>query len=48
MQESARKQRYYRKRYFRKNRITTKQCKSILRKDRESKKIYNTQLNRIL
>ncbi len=48
MRESARKRRYYRKRYFRKNRTTTKQCKSISRKDRESKKIYNIQLNRIL
>jgi len=41
MQESARKQYYYKKRYFRKNRTITEQCKSISRKDRESKKIYN-------
>ncbi len=48
MQESARKQYYYKKRYSRKNRTTTKQYKSISRKDRESKEIYNIQLNRIL
>ncbi len=48
MQENARKRHYYKKRYSRKNRTTTKQYKSISRKDRESKKTYNIQLNRIL
>ncbi len=41
MQESARKRHYYKKRYFRRNRTTTEQYKSISRKDRENKKIYN-------
>jgi len=42
MQESTRKRHYYRKRNFRQNRTTTKQYKFISRKDKESKKIYNT------
>ncbi len=48
MQESARKQYYYKKRYFRKNRTTIEQYKSIPRENRESKKTYNIQLNKIL
>jgi len=41
MRESARKRHYYKKRYFRKNRTTTEQYKSISKKDRKSKKLYN-------
>ncbi len=47
MRESARKRHYYKKKN-RKNRTITEQYKSISRKDRESKEIYNTQLNKIL
>ncbi len=42
MRESARKRHYYRKRYFRRNRTTTKQYKSILKKDKESKETCDT------
>ncbi len=42
MRESARKRRHYKKRYFRRNRTTTKQCKSILKEDKESKETRNT------
>ncbi len=42
MQESARKRRHYRKRYFRRNRTTIKQYKSILRENREDKETRDT------
>ncbi len=42
MRESARKRRHYKKRYFRRNRTTTKQCKFILKENKESKEICDT------
>ncbi len=42
MRESAKKRHYYKKRYFRKNRITIEQYKSISKKNKENKEICNT------
>jgi len=42
MQESAKKRRHYKKKYFWRNWTTTKQCKFILKKNKESKEIRDT------
>ncbi len=41
MQENARKQYYYRTKYFRQNRKITEQYQSIKKKNRIDKEIYN-------